>query len=254
MLIVLSPSKTLDFETLPPVDTFTQPDFLKETSKLVALLKKLSVKDIRKLMEVSEKIATLNHGRYNGFSTPFTPDNAKQAVLAFKGDVYDGLNADAYQKKEFTFAQDHLRILSGLYGLLRPLDLIQPYRLEMGIKLKNPKGKDLYHFWDKKITQALNDALAEQGDNLLINLTSNEYFKAVKPGALKGEIITPVFKEKKGGQYKVIGLLAKKARGMMADYIIRNRVKKVEDLKGFDRDGYCFNETLSRGTMLVFTR
>lgn len=254
MLVVLSPSKTLDFVNPPQTKQFTQPDLLDNTALLAKKMQGMSAKSIAKLMGVSEKIATLNYERYQQFSMPFSPKNAKQAVLAFKGDVYEGLGAEEYGEKDLVFAQQHLRILSGFYGVLRPLDLIQPYRLEMGIKLKNTRGKDLYAFWGDRVTETLNEGLVEQGDNILINLASNEYFKAVRPKLLQGGIITPVFKEKKGNDYKVIGLFAKKARGMMADYIIRKRLKHVEAIKEFSQEGYRFAPKLSKDDQWVFIR
>jgi cytoplasmic iron level regulating protein YaaA (DUF328/UPF0246 family) len=254
MLIVLSPAKTLDFETKPVTDTYTVPEMLSESKVLVKELKKLKPTAIAELMGVSDKIAKLNADRFKAFKTPFTPDNAKQAVLAFKGDVYQGLKATRYKEKDLAFAQQHLRILSGLYGLLKPLDLIQPYRLEMGTSFKNERGKDLYAFWDDGITKALNKALKAQKDDVLVNLASNEYFKAVKPKLLKGKIITPVFKEYKNGKYAVIGLLAKKARGMMADYIISNRLTNPEDMKAFKQEGYRFDARLSKANEWVFIR
>lgn len=254
MLIVVSPAKTLDYES--PVNTkdFTQPDFLKDSRNLVKELRELDPEDIAKLMKVSPKIAEENFYRYLGFKTPFTEKNARQALFAFKGDVYTGIEVESYKAADLKFAQKHLRILSGLYGILRPLDLMQPYRLEMGTKFENARGKNLYEFWGDKVTEGLNQAMGEQQGKQLINLASNEYFKAVKPRLLDGEIWTPVFKDYKNGSYKVISFFAKKARGRMASYILKNRLKKVEDLESFDVDGYSFNEAMSQGNELVFTR
>ncbi len=199
-------------------------------------------------------LAELNFERYRGWHRPFTPDNAKQAILTMKGDVYTGLDAESFNAKDFSFAQKHLRILSGLYRILRPLDLMQPYRLEMGTRLENEAGRDLYAFWGEVITEALNKALKAQGDDLLINLASNEYFKAIKPKRLNGRIITPAFKEFKNGSYRMIGVFAKKARGLMSRYIIQSRLNEPKAIKAFDADGYAFNPGLSTQTDWVFTR
>jgi cytoplasmic iron level regulating protein YaaA (DUF328/UPF0246 family) len=205
-------------------------------------------------MGISDKLGVLNYDRYQEWSTPFTEDNAKQAVLAFNGDVYTGLDANSFKADEFKFAQKHLRILSGLYGLLKPLDLMQPYRLEMGTKFANQRGKDLYQFWGETITEALNKQLKSVKSDVLVNLASNEYFKSVKPKLLNAEVITPVFKDWKGDKYKIISFYAKKARGLMAAYIIKNKLTDVEAIKGFDYEGYCFNEGMSSAKEWVFTR
>ncbi len=255
MLILISPSKTLDLSNDSKDKNLVEstiPSFLEDSNKLIKILKKLSVKDISKLMSLSDKLSQLNFQRYQTFKTPFTNDNAKQAIFAFKGDVYDGLAADKLSTKEIEYAQRHLRILSGLYGLLRPLDLIQPYRLEMGIKLKNDSGKDLYKFWDDKITNNINILLSQ--NEVLVNLASNEYFKAVQKKSITNNIITPVFKEGKNGTYKIVMLYAKQARGMMANYIIKNQIKNPEDIKKFDYAGYKFNKSLSNKDEFVFTR
>jgi len=254
MLMVISPAKTLDFESPLATQRYTQPALLEESQKLIAVARKLSPADIGSLMHISDKLAVLNAQRFNDWQPDFTPDNARQAILAFKGDVYTGLQAETFSEKEFDFAQQHLRMLSGLYGLLRPLDLMQAYRLEMGIKLANPAGKDLYSFWGEKLTLALNDALADQGDDVLINLASDEYFKAVKPKLLKGEIVKPVFLDEKNGTFKVISFYAKKARGLMSRYIIEHRLSKPAQLKKFDVDGYVFDAEASKGNELVFKR
>ena len=254
MLIVISPAKTLDYETAPVTDVHTTPDFLEHSEELIEQLRDLSPAQIGKLMSVSDKISGLNAARYEAWETPFTPENAKQAVLAFKGDVYTGLDAETLDKKSFDFAQKHLRILSGLYGLLRPLDLMQAYRLEMGTRFANTRGKDLYTFWGEIITNALNTELAAQKDNVLINLASNEYFKSVKPKKLDADIITPVFKDLKNGQYKIISFYAKKARGLMTRYIIDKKITKPADLKKFNYAGYEFNAELSNNKDWVFTR
>nr|WKN38740.1 peroxide stress protein YaaA [Tunicatimonas sp. TK19036] len=256
MLTILSPSKTQDFSNghNHTFLTHSEPALLTESKKLVKELKKKSVQDIEKLMDVSEKIATLNYERYKNFSVPFTADNARQALLAFKGDVYTDIAIDEYSDKDFAFAQDHLRILSGLYGLLRPLDLMQPYRLEMKIPLSNPRGSNLYTFWGDRITKQLNQSLAEQKTPVLVNLASNEYFKAVDTKKLKGDVITPVFKEHKNGAYKVIAIYAKRARGKMANFIIQNAIDQPEQLKTFTDGGYEFSDSLSSGNEWVFIR
>lgn len=254
MLIVVSPAKTLDYETPPKTKISTIPDFLDDSQELVNRLRKFSSLDIAELMKVSKKIADLNFDRYEAWNKKFTEKNAKQAVLAFKGDVYTGLDAESFSAADFKFAQKHLRILSGLYGLLRPLDLMQPYRLEMGTKLETDRGKNLYEFWGSTITEGLNKQLKKTKSEHLINLASNEYFRSVKPKELNAEIITPEFKEYKSGDYKMIGIYAKKARGMLSRYIIQNHLTDPEDIKSFNEDGYKFNKQLSKGHKWVFTR
>lgn len=254
MLLVISPAKTLDYETPPKTKIHTIPDFLDDSQELINRARKYSTLDISEVMDVSSKIAELNFNRFEAWHTPFTPDNAKQAVLAFKGDVYTGLEAESFNEKEFKFAQEHLRILSGLYGLLKPLDLMQAYRLEMGRKIDNDRGKNLYEFWGITITEALNQQLKKTKSKYLINLASNEYFKSVKPKLLDAEIITPAFKDWKNGDYKMMGVYAKKARGMLSRYIIQNGITDPEDMKKFNEEGYQFNESLSSGNNWVFTR
>lgn len=254
MLIVISPAKTLDYETPAKTKTFTLPDYLDDSAELIHRMREFSALDIAELMHVSSKIAELNFDRFEAWNKKFTEKNAKQAVLAFKGDVYTGLDAESFSAKDFNFAQSHLRILSGLYGLLRPLDLMQPYRLEMGSKLSNERGKNLYEFWGNTLTDGLNAQLKKIKSEHLINLASNEYFKAVKPKQINGEVITPAFKEYKNGDYKMIGFYAKKARGMLSRYIIQNQLSDVEDIKSFDVEGYKFNKSLSKGNNWVFTR
>lgn len=254
MLMVVSPAKNLDYESPVPVSQYTQPEMLQDSEDLVAQCRTLSPADLSSLMGISDKLATLNANRFNEFSTPFSPDNARQAMFAFNGDVYAGLDAGSLSRDEVDFAQRHLRILSGLYGLLKPLDLMQPYRLEMGTKLANTKGKDLYQFWDTRITDKLNQELAAQGDNVLINLASNEYFKAVKQRHLDAMVITPVFKDLKNGNYKIISFYAKKARGLMARYIIQHKLTEVAQLQQFDSAGYYFCAQQSSETELVFLR
>ncbi|ORM70525.1 peroxide stress protein YaaA [Pantoea rwandensis] len=254
MLMVISPAKTLDFESPLATQRFTQSTLLEKSQQLIDVARDLSPAQIGSLMSISDKLAHLNAERFNQWQPPFTLDNARQAILAFKGDVYTGLQAETFSEADFDFAQQHLRMLSGLYGVLRPLDLMQPYRLEMGIKLTNPAAKDLYGFWGDLLTQKLNEAMAEQGDEVLINLASDEYFKAIKPKQLNGELIKPVFLDEKNGKFKVISFYAKKARGLMSRYVIQNRLSKPEQLKQFDVDGYFFAADESKGNELVFKR
>ena len=254
MLIVVSPAKTLDYETPPKTKINTLPDYLDDSQELINRLRRFSSLDIAELMKVSKKIADLNFDRYEAWNKKFTEKNAKQAALAFKGDVYTGLDAESFSAADFKFAQKHFRILSGLYGLLRPLDLMQPYRLEMGTKLETDRGKNLYEFWGSKVTEGLNKQLKKTKSNYLINLASNEYFKSVKPKELDAEIITPEFREYKNGDYKMIGIYAKKARGMLSRYIIQNQLTDPEDIKSFNEDGYKFNKKLSTANKFVFTR
>jgi cytoplasmic iron level regulating protein YaaA (DUF328/UPF0246 family) len=254
MLVVISPAKNLDYDSPPKTDVFTQPEMLEDSHELIKHCKKLSPAKISSLMKISDKLAGLNADRYATWQTPFDVNNAKQALLAFNGDVYAGLDAAGFSQDDFNYAQQHLRILSGLYGVLRPLDLMQAYRLEMGTKLDTGKDKNLYQFWGERISHKLNEAIDNQGDNVLVNLASNEYFKAVKPKVLNAEIYTPVFQDCKNGQYKVISFFAKKARGMMARFIIQNRLTEVSQLKQFDVSGYKFSEIKSKGNELVFTR
>lgn len=254
MKLVISPAKTLDFESAPVTKTHSNPSFLSNSQQLIDQLKELSQADVASLMKLSDKLAALNVARFGSWETPFTPENAKQAILAFKGDVYTGLDAEHFSEDDFSFAQDHLRILSGLYGLLKPLDLIQPYRLEMGTKFANSRGKNLYEFWDMLLTDTLNKEFSNEKEPVLINLASNEYFKAIKVKSLQAEIITPVFKDWKNGQYKMISFYAKKARGLMAAYIIKNRLKDPEQLKCFDSEGYYFSQEQSTGNEWVFLR
>ncbi len=252
MLMLVSPAKTLDYESALPTDDFSQPDFLVDAQELIDQIKELAPKEVANLMGLSDKLAHLNTTRFQHWQQPFTLDNARPAIYAFKGDVYTGLDAYALSKSDMKFAQQHLRMLSGLYGLLKPLDLMQAYRLEMGTKYPNLRGKNLYEFWGDIITDKLNQQLNDK--DVLLNLASNEYFKAVNKKILKAQIITPVFKDQKNGQYKIISFYAKKARGMMAAYVIRNRIKKVEDIKKFDVAGYSFSEELSKSKEWVFIR
>ena len=254
MLIIISPAKTLDFETAPITKVHTQPEFLKESRQLVSQLKELTPAEVSSLMKISDKLGVLNFLRFNEWKTPFTLNNAKQALLAFKGDVYTGINADSFSRRDLNFAQKHLRILSGLYGILKPLDLIQAYRLEMGSKFRNRKGKDLYEFWESKLTDQINQDIKASKSKYLINLASNEYFKSLHADAINAEIIVPVFKDYKNGKYKIITFYAKKARGLMSAYIIKNRLKNPEDIKAFNVDGYKFCKAASNATNWVFQR
>jgi len=254
MLFVVSPAKNLDYESSLVTQKYSQPEMLNDSEELIAECKKLSPAEISSLMGISDKLAGLNAARFGQWSQPFTSKNARPAVLAFNGDVYTGFDAKTLSDDDFDYAQQHMRILSGLYGLLKPLDLMQAYRLEMGSKLKNNRGSNLYQFWGNLITDKLNEALLEQGDNVLINLASNEYFKAVKKKSLNAEVITPAFKDWKNGQYKMISFFAKKARGLMARYIIENRINTTEELKKFDVAGYEYSPDLSQGNEWVFTR
>ncbi len=254
MLMVISPAKTLDFETPPTTRRFTQPQYLDHSQELISQLRELTPAQIAELMHLSDKLAGLNAARFGSWNPAFTLDNAKQALLAFKGDVYTGLQAETLDDTQLDYAQDHLRMLSGLYGLLRPLDLMQPYRLEMGTRLPNTRGKDLYAFWDTRISEWLNQALAEQGDDLLLNLASTEYFSAVKRSALKARIIDTEFKDMKNGHYKIISFYAKKARGMMSRFVIEERINTPEALKDFNSHGYRYSTEHSSSSKLVFLR
>jgi cytoplasmic iron level regulating protein YaaA (DUF328/UPF0246 family) len=254
MLMVISPAKTLDYETPPATARFTQPAHLKHSSLLIEQLRELTPAQIGSLMSLSDKLAGLNAARFSSWTPDFNPSNAKQALLAFKGDVYTGLHADDFSEADFDHAQQRLRMLSGLYGLLRPLDLMQPYRLEMGTKLANPRGKNLYEFWGERISGYLNQALLEQGDNVLLNLASNEYFSAVKLKALNARVINTEFKDLKNGQYKIISFYAKKARGMMARYVIKERINDPVGLKDFNYQGYRYHAEQSKPDSLVFLR
>jgi cytoplasmic iron level regulating protein YaaA (DUF328/UPF0246 family) len=254
MIIVISPAKSL-YEKAPIlIDKNTSSDFLPEAEKIVAVLKKKKPAQLARLMDISPKLAELNYHRFQEWALPFTQENSWQAVLMFNGDVYQGLKAETFTATEFDAAQQHLRILSGVYGLLKPLDLIQPYRLEMGTNLGIARKKNLYEFWKLKITSKLNEELAETGQKELINLASNEYFSAIDTKKLKARIITPVFKEHKDGQYQMVSFFAKKARGLMSRFIIQNQITDPEEMKAFDLDGYYFNNQLSKGDNWVFTR
>lgn len=254
MLAVISPAKTLDYETPLAVTTHTLPAFLDDAELLIKELRALSPPQVAELMGISPQLGDLNFGRFLNWQRPFDLDNARQAVLAFKGDVYQGLHAESLNQKDLQWAQNHLRILSGLYGLLRPLDLMQPYRLEMGTRFPNSRGANLYQFWGDKITEGLNLALQRQRQPVLVNLASNEYFRAVRVEGLAADVITPVFKDWKGGKYKVVSFYAKRARGLMSAYIIKNRLEQVDAIKHFDGDGYAYNAALSSAREWVFVR
>ena len=254
MLAIISPAKRLDFESPAATRKHTQPGFLEESGELIDELRQLAPPDIADLMGISSKLADLNAERYATWRTPFSRKNARQAILAFRGDVYMGLDAETYTERDFTWAQKHVRILSGLHGLLKPLDLIQPYRLEMGTKLTTRRGTDLYGFWDGKVTAALNEAIAAQKQPLLINLASNEYFNVLDAGRIDARIITPTFKDLKNGRYKFISFFAKKARGLMTSYIVKNRVSTLKALRAFDWQGYRFCAAQSSADEWVFLR
>lgn len=253
MILLLSPAKTLDYSPAT-IGTPTTPRLLEDSSQLVKILKKKTVDDIKKLMKVSDNIANLNVARFQEFATPFTSTNAKQSILAFKGDVYQGLEADTFDEADHEFSQAHLRILSGLYGVLRPMDLMQPYRLEMGTKLKNGTYKNLYEFWDNRITKLINDDLEATDGDSIINLASKEYFHAVKTDQLNGKLIHIHFRELRGDKYKVIAFNAKKARGAMSKQIIKYKIVEPEHLKSLEVNGYLFDESMSDDTNYTFIK
>lgn len=254
MLILLSPAKSLDYETPPNTDRHTVPEFAREASELIDVLRPYTPAQIASLMHLSDALATLNVARYAAWEPAFTAANSKQAILAFNGDVYEGLAAAQLKPADLDWAQDHVGILSGLYGVLRPLDWMQPYRLEMGTRLPNPRGKDLYAWWGDSLAEYLNRRLAELGDDLLINLASQEYFKSVKRKALRARVVECVFEDWKGGQWKVISFHAKRARGLMARHAILKRAKQVKDLLDFDAEGYAHDPAASAPDRLVFRR
>jgi cytoplasmic iron level regulating protein YaaA (DUF328/UPF0246 family) len=254
MLIFLSPAKSLDYTPPPLVATHTQPAFLKQSETLIRQLRKLSPAELANLMSISDPLALLNFNRYADWKLPFAPENAKQAVLAFDGDVYDGLAAKTLSAADLDFAQQHVRILSGLYGILRPLDLMQPYRLEMGTKFANKGGKDLYAFWGERLLGAINAELEAMPRPVAVNLASEEYFKAAVGRKFKGQLIQPVFEDWKNGKYKIISFYAKRARGLMTRYAVLNRLDEPEGLKEFDYDGYAFAVESSDDKTWVFRR
>lgn len=259
MFVLLSPAKTLDYETPVATEQFTQPRFLEQSAQLVDVLKHYSPDEIGALMSISPALAKLNAERFYDWQLPIDPSKARPAVLAFKGDVYQGLAAESLTAQQLDFAQQHVRILSGLYGVLRPLDLMLPYRLEMGTKLNNPAGKDLYQFWGKQLTDSLNAELAATNSQVVINLASNEYFKSIQPKHLQATLVTPVFKDEKNGQYKIISFFAKKARGLMARWLIEqglviNDEQSIGLLQQFNVAGYRFSAEDSKNNELVFKR
>ena len=254
MLIVVSPAKSLDFETPSPIKKNTKLRLMKEVESLISICKNFDSIDLQNLMKISEKLANLNVERFQHWDAKATYPQAKQALFAFTGDVYTGLDAQTFNKEDIDFAQQHLRMLSGLYGVLRPLDLMQPYRLEMGTALQNDRGKNLYDFWDNSVTELLQKDLKKMSNPCLINLASNEYFKVIKTQSFMHPIYTPVFKDYKNGQYKIISFLAKKARGMMSRFIIQNQLQNPEDIKAFNLEGYKFHASSSNEYQWVFQR
>ena len=254
MLIVLSPAKSLDYKTPVKVKAPTVPEFVSESAKLIADLKKLAPQDVAKLMGLSDQLAVLNVGRYRDWSKKFTQANSKAAIYAFDGDVYDGFDVKSLDAKTVAYAQDHIRILSGLYGALRPLDLMQAYRLEMGTTFKNARGKDLYAFWGNRVTDSLKKVLEKEKKPVLLNLASEEYFKVLQPKELGCPVIAPVFQDAKDGKYKIISFFAKRARGLMARYVVENRISDPADLRGFNLDGYRYYAADSKADKPIFRR
>ena len=254
MLTLLSPAKSLDYKSPLLTKKKTQPRLLEDSQQLITGLRELSISEVGKLMSISEKLAQLNYDRFAAWEPKCTVANSRQAILAFTGDVYQGMELAEWSEDDFAQAQKQVRILSGLYGLLRPLDLMQPYRLEMGTKFATARGKNLYEFWGESITKLVNTDLKASGSEVVVNLASNEYFSSVKPETLKGQLITPVFKDEKKGQFKIISFYAKKARGMMADFVVRKRITDPTDLKKFKTAGYQFSKGDSSDMQLVFTR
>ena len=254
MLILLSPSKTLDYETPPQTDQFSQPEYLDEAATLVDILRDYDVEEFGELMDVSEDLSELNVERYKNWQRPFTPENAKQSIFAFDGDVYRDFQFDDYDADDFDFLQDHVRILSGLYGILRPLDLMQPYRLEMGQKLDNPAGDKLYDYWGDKLAESVNRALDAQEDDIILNLASNQYFDAVDTDALDGRVVSPSFKDFRSGRYMVISFYLKKLRGTMSDWVVRERITDPADLSKFTGRDYYYSDERSTDDEPVFLR
>ncbi|NCF32793.1 MAG: peroxide stress protein YaaA [Proteobacteria bacterium] len=254
MLAILSPAKTLDYQTPLTTDKSSAAEFNGESKELIATLRKFAPADIASLMKISDKLAELNHRRYAEWQPKPSDDNARPAVFAFKGDVYQGLDAGSMSARDINFAQKHLRVLSGLYGLLRPLDLMQPYRLEMGTRLATRRGSNLYEFWGNKVTDHINKALAEQSSKVLVNLASNEYYNVVQPERIDGRILNINFKELRDGKYRFVSFSAKKARGLMARYMVDQRITRVSKLRQFNVDNYAFNDALSDDDNWIFTR
>ncbi|MBI1183437.1 peroxide stress protein YaaA [bacterium] len=254
MLILISPAKTLDFESAPLTPAYSVPENLEQSEKIIKKLRTVSVKKLGELMSISKDLARLNHERYQQWQTVFTPENSRIAIQAFKGDVYLGLQVESFTPEDLDYANSHLRILSGLHGLLKPLDFIQPYRLEMGTKLPVGRKKNLYQLWTEQVTDRVNEAVAQSGSSYLLNLASDEYFAAVNTEKVEANIIKPSFKEYKNGEYKVLSFFAKKARGLMSAYILKNRINHPEDIKNFAEEDYTYNPDLSNHTEWVFTR
>lgn len=254
MITLLSPSKKLNFKHQDAVSLFTHCDFIESAQELVDKAKNLTSQDLKDLMKISDSLAKLNQKRFNSWSLPFNNENAKQAILAFDGGVYSGLEAETFDKKDLEFAQEHLRILSGLYGVLKPLDLIQPYRLEMGIKFENKRGKNLYDFWSHDVTQNLNEKIKSHDNKTILNCSSNEYFNVIDQKLLDGNVLNTVFKEYRDGELKFISFNAKKARGLLAKFVINNKITSNKDLKDFDLENYKFDLSLSDKSTFVFTR
>ena len=254
MLVLLSPAKSLDYDSPLLTKKSSKPLFVDDSAELIEGLRKLSVAKVGKLMAISDKLAELNYGRFSEWQEDFREGETRQAILAFTGDVYQGMALSDWSTEDFARAQKQVRILSGLYGVLRPLDLMQAYRLEMGTRFANERGKNLYEFWGSKVTDLLNKDLKGSGSETVVNLASNEYFSVVKKAELKGDLITPIFKDEKNGKYKIISFYAKKARGMMADFIVREGIQEAEDLKEFTTAGYKFSKKDSSGSDLVFLR
>ena len=254
MLIVISPAKSLDYKTAPTTNTFTQPEMLDDAEKLLTKLRKMKATEISELMGISANLGQLNYERFQTWYQPFTPENAKQAVLAFSGDVFQGLEATTLSEAHLLKLQNKLRILSGLYGVLRPLDLMQPYRLEMGTKFKFQRSADLYAFWKNKIAPKVQEAIEISGSKVLVNLASNEYYKSIDLKKIDAEIVTPQFKDLKNGQYKMISFYAKRARGLMTRFILENDINTIDELNAFDLEGYYYNPRLSKPLNPVFTR
>lgn len=254
MLILLSPSKTLNFEDEPDTDQYSQPRFLEEAETLVDILRDYETDELQELMDISQDLAELNEQRYEEFETPFDTDNAKQAIYAFEGDVYDDIDPEDYDEAQLEFLQNHVRILSGLYGLLRPLDLMQPYRLEMGTKLDNPDGDRLYDFWDETLTDQLADDLAKQEDDIILNLASNQYFDAIDPDDIGAEVISPSFKDWKSDRWMTISFYLKTIRGTMTDFVVRNQITDPDELASFTGRGYTYDDEKSSDTEPVYLR
>jgi cytoplasmic iron level regulating protein YaaA (DUF328/UPF0246 family) len=254
MIVVISPAKTLYDRSPIPYERYSDAEFLPEATRIISALKKKKPAQLAQLMGISTKLAELNFHRFQAWSSSFTPQNSWQSVLMFNGDVYQGLRAETFSESEFEMAQQHLRIFSGVYGLLKPLDLIQPYRLEMGTSFGIGGKKNLYEFWQTKLTNRLNQELSQQKEKVLINLASVEYFGAIDTKRLKARVITPLFKEHKSGQYQMVSFFAKRARGLMSRFIIQNQIDNPEDIKAFDSEGYFFNNQLSKEDSWIFTR